>query len=109
VVRDDARSEAAVAFAAERGSRVETVVLSLTGFEQAAEIGAADEWDRYSYAHAQVVVDKLDGRIGELVTGKGVLSADEAANRAEHKLDEYINSYYRAKRSSSIWLLRFDE
>jgi hypothetical protein len=96
VVRDDAWSEAAAAFATDRGSRVETVVLSLTAFEQAAEIGAADEWDRYSYSYAQVVVDKLDGRIGELVKGKGVLPADEAAKRAELKLDEYINSYYRS-------------
>jgi hypothetical protein len=56
-------------------------------------IGSETEWDRYSYVHAQVVIDKLNGRIAELVAEKGRLSADEARSIAEHALDAYINSY----------------
>ncbi len=59
-------------------------------------IGSETEWDRYSYVHAQVVIDKLNGRIAELVAEKGRLSADEARTIAEHALDAYINSYYRS-------------
>lgn len=99
VVRDDAESDAAAFVTQREGRPIDMVVLSLTEFGRAAEIGAPDEWDRYSYAYAQVVVDKLDGRITALVRSKGVLPPDEAANRAQQKLDEYINSYYRSAKN----------
>jgi hypothetical protein len=105
VVRDDAASEAKAIFATKRGSSVETAVLSLTDFERTAEVGAADEWDGYSYAYAQVVIDKLAGRIGALVKRKAVLPPAEASKRAAYKLDEYINSYYRSAKNLANGLL----
>jgi hypothetical protein len=46
-----------------RGSAVEVAVHSLEQLEQAGEIGSPNEWDRYSYVHAEVVLDKLEGAI----------------------------------------------
>lgn len=65
IVRDQAREEYAARFGTPRGSPVEVVVLSLSGFEQAGALGTPNEWDRYSYAHAQVVLDKLVGGIAK--------------------------------------------
>lgn len=104
VARDDSLDEAAATYATERGARIETVVFSLTDFQHVAAIGSPTEWDRYSYAHAEVVIDKLDGRIGELVSEKGSLSWESAIPLAAGKLDEYVNSYYRSAKNLAIGL-----
>lgn len=105
IVRDEAREESAAKFGTPRGSPVEVVVFSLTGFEQAGAIGTPNEWDRYSYAHAEVVLDKLNGRIAELVNEKSVLPKDAARRIAEDALDTYINSYYRSAKNLRDGLL----
>jgi hypothetical protein len=81
IVRDEAWAEVESLFGTPHGAMVEAVIFSLTDFESAGEIGAADEWDRYSYTHARVVLDKLDGRIGELVAAKRTLPAGAAGDR----------------------------
>lgn len=99
VVRDDAREEYASGFGRPRGAPIEVVVFSLSGFERAGAVGTANEWDRYSYAHAQVVLDKLDGRIAELVAEKSVLPEEAARQIGADALDTYINSYYRSAKN----------
>ena len=39
-------------------------------FELAGLPGSGSEWDRYSYVHCQLVLDKLDGEISRLVDAK---------------------------------------
>jgi hypothetical protein len=104
-VRDDAKEECAARFATPRGSAVEAVLLSLREFEQAAAIGSEDEWDRYSYVHAQVVVDKLAGGIAALVQEKSVLPVEAANSIAAEALDTYVNSYYRSAKNLGNGLL----
>jgi hypothetical protein len=99
VVRDDAAGECSLRRATPHGSPVEVAVLSLSAFEQAGAIGSESEWDRYSYAHAQVVVDKLAGRIAALVQEKSVLPAEAANGIAAEGLDTYVNSYYRSAKN----------
>jgi len=99
LVRDGDMSECEKRFATPHGALIEVVVLSLTGFTELGAMGSATEWDRYSYAHSQVLIDKLDGRIGNLVAEKGVLPPDAAPRIASHALDTYINSYYRSKKN----------
>ncbi len=104
IVRDEASAEVEPLYGTEHGAVVECAVYSLTEFEQTGEIGSDDEWDRYSYAHCQVVIDELDGRIAELVQAKGVLPADVAHEVAAKALDAYINSYYRSARNLATGL-----
>lgn len=99
VVRDDALAEAMPVYSTEHGAVVEAVVFSLTEFERAGELGSEDEWDRYSYVHCRVVLDKLDGRIEQLVAAKGSLPAGAARELAARTLDGYVNSYYRSARN----------
>ena len=61
VVRDEALAECEHRFDTPHGSLVEVVVFSLADFEKAGAIGSPSEWDRYSYAHAEIALDKLDG------------------------------------------------
>jgi predicted nucleotidyltransferase len=98
VVRDEAVEECA-ALATPHGSAVEVVVLSVSGLDQVGAVGSDSEWDRYSYVHASVVLDKLDGRVAALVREKGSLSADDAERVGAEALDTYVNSYYRSAKN----------
>jgi hypothetical protein len=96
VVADDASAGAAALLATPHGSPVEVVVFSLASFTKMGQIGSATEWDRYSYAHCRIVIDKLDGRIAEVAERQATLSREEADPVAADALDGYINGYYRA-------------
>jgi hypothetical protein len=104
VVSNDALRECEQRFETAHGSTVEVAVCSLAQFEQAGELGSPNEWDRYSYAHAEVVLDKLDGRIAGLVAEKGVLPPREAHDVASRALDGYINSYHRSAQNAGLGL-----
>jgi Nucleotidyltransferase domain len=80
----------------------------------------SDVWQRYAFRGARVLLDRLDGRIAELVAAQATPAPDEAARWAREGLDAYLNSIYRAAKSrrdgrpvearldemeSSFWLL----
>ena len=80
----------------ERGGPVEVAVYSLQAFVEHAAVGTETEWNRYTFAHVTAEIDRLDGRIQELVDEKGRLPADAAERIAADALDAYVNSYYRS-------------
>lgn len=84
IVRDDARAECEQRFLTTHGSPVEVVVFTLSEFKRAGEFGTPDEWDRYSYAHAEVVLDKLDGGVMDLVAEKAFFRLSLRA-QSQHK------------------------
>jgi hypothetical protein len=105
VVADDASKSAAAGLATPHGSPVEVVVFSLGSFAEMGQVGSATEWDRYSYAHCQVVLDKLGGRIAEIAAKQATLSTEEAGAVAADALDGYINAYYRALKNVGVGLV----
>lgn len=56
-------------------------------------------WNRYSFAHAQVLLDRLDGRIEELVRAQAGLTVEESRRVLELYLDGYVNRAYRSVKS----------
>jgi hypothetical protein len=58
--------------------------------------GSGSEWDRYTYTHAKVLKDTPDGLIRDLVTEKGTMTAEQAADLAPQMLDGFLNSVYRS-------------
>jgi hypothetical protein len=98
IARDD------VAYPVTHSDAVEVAVLSLGDFEASGEAGSPDEWDRYSYVHAVVVLDKLAGRISELVARKATLSEAEAEEIGARALDAYVNGYYRSAKNLALGL-----
>jgi len=105
VARDDGAADCRERFATPHGSRVEVVVLSLSEFENAGEIGSRSAWDRYSYVDAEVVVDDPAGTIARLVREKGTLSLDTARGVAAGRLDDYVNCLYRAAKNERSGLV----
>ena len=96
VVRDEKNTAGADRYGTPHGSPVEVVVLSLGDFQRIGVVGSETECDRYSYVHARVVVDKLDGRIAGLVTQKATLTRQEADAVARPALGAYINCCFRS-------------
>ncbi|MFC0507241.1 nucleotidyltransferase domain-containing protein [Micromonospora costi] len=59
----------------------------------------SDIWQRYAFRGAQVLVDKLDGVIAQLVQRQAVPTQAEANTWAREGLDGYVNLLYRAAKS----------
>jgi hypothetical protein len=78
-----------------RDSTMDVAVSSLREFRQHALPGSGSEWDRYTYTHAKVLKDTPDGLIRQLVTEKGTMTAEQAADLAV-MLDGFLNSLYRS-------------
>ena len=63
--------------------------------------GPADEgwWDRYSFTHSRVLLDRADGEVVRLVQAWGRLSGAESLLVLETYLDGYLNYAYRSLKS----------
>jgi hypothetical protein len=53
-------------------------------------------WDRYSFTHSQVLLDRSDGEVTQLVRAWGTLSGPESKAVLETYLDGYVNYVYRS-------------
>ncbi|HTF10201.1 MAG TPA: nucleotidyltransferase domain-containing protein [Asanoa sp.] len=86
---------------------LDTAVLTV---EELADV--SDPWARYAYRGAVVLLDRLGGRIAELVTARATLTAAEVDAFVREHLDGYINFVYRAaksRRDGQDDLARLDE
>jgi hypothetical protein len=101
VARDGAVADCARRFATTRGGPVEVFVCTLAELEETGAVGSPSEWDRYSYARAEVVIDKAAGEIRRIVEAKAVLAPEEARELADRALDTYVNSFYRSAKSAT--------
>jgi hypothetical protein len=59
-------------------------------------------WDRYSFAHATVLVDKLGGEFERIVARLGSLNDSEATTLACDALGAYTNSLYRSLKNADL-------
>lgn len=59
----------------------------------------SDIWQRYAYRGAQVLLDRLDGGVAELVNRQATPTEAEAMAWAREGLDGYINFAYRSAKS----------
>jgi len=98
VVVQDGEEPFADSLDTRHGSDVEVSAATLTALR------ASPQWDRYSYAHAQVPVDKLDGQVRRLVEARGTLRNAEAHEVARQSLSAYTNSLYRSLRNAELGL-----
>ena len=96
VILEDEDHELRAGLSTERGGRIEAWVATLPELEAYAEAGSDSAWDRYSFTHVRVLVDKCDGLVQRLVDRKGRLGKEEAMPVARKALDAYVNFLYRS-------------
>jgi predicted nucleotidyltransferase len=102
VVRDDVLDEYRSRYATPHGSRVEVVVFTLGDLAEAGKPGTDMSWDRPSYLHAKIVLDR--GGVAEVVERMRSLPAEHARSVAGERLDDYVNSYFRSAKSHRLGL-----
>ncbi|GGS00184.1 hypothetical protein GCM10010169_51140 [Micromonospora fulviviridis] len=72
----------------------------------------SDEWQRYAFRGARILLDRTDGQLAELVQAQATLTGSEAAAWAREGLDGYLNQIYRAaknRRDGAPVLARLEE
>ncbi|EST32572.1 hypothetical protein [Streptomyces niveus] len=99
ITADDRTVTPAALLDGRRSAALDVMRLSLSEFRTHGLPGGTDPWDRYAFAHSQVLLDRLDGTITRLVAEKAVLDAPEAYRLVRSELDAYINSLYRSVKS----------
>ena len=92
-------------YATGHGSVVEAVVMPRRALEDLADPTSAMAWDRYSYVHAAVVVDRTGGMFETAIAGMETLSAESARSIASLSLDDYINSFFRSLKNDRAGLI----
>lgn len=92
VIVEDSEMDAWRAVAEELSPPLDIALFSLTAFAA----GEGPEWNRYNYAHLDVEVDRLGGRIQQLVNARATITPEEGVMAARGVLDAYINAAYRS-------------
>jgi hypothetical protein len=69
-------------------------VESLTDFENYATWGSNAMWDRYDFAHVEILVDRL-GTLRELTEEKGKIPLEKLKEFISWAIDGYVNSVFR--------------
>jgi hypothetical protein len=82
-----------------RSAHLDLVVMTLAEFRTRGMPGRPDSFARYSYVHAEVLLDRLDGAISRILEEKRTLTADEARAAVDGWLDAYVNQTYRSLKS----------
>lgn len=99
VARDDETARALrERFPSEHGAPVEVFVETLGSLDRAGELGGADEWRRYLYAHLTPLVDRTNGELQRVLDAKEVVPEDVHESRAAAAVDAFVNALYRARR-----------
>ncbi|MEU6378961.1 hypothetical protein [Streptomyces sp. NPDC046909] len=91
VVADDARTDL-TGLAGHRSPELDLVVVTLAEFRGAG----MSAWERYAFARARIVLDRLDGGIARILADRARRDADEALRDCGGWLDAYANSLYRS-------------
>ncbi|MEJ7627995.1 MAG: nucleotidyltransferase domain-containing protein [Nocardioidaceae bacterium] len=82
-----------------RSSTIDIAVCTLDQLRQTPLPGDIGWWDRYSFTHSQVLLDKVRGEVAELVGAWGTLSGAESKVVLETYLDGYLNYAFRSLKS----------
>lgn len=75
---------------------IELRVFSIESFSRHAKWGSDEAWDRYNWTHLKATVDKMNGKIQELIDEKGHIPAECVEEFISSSLDYYINQVYRS-------------
>ncbi|WP_330172558.1 hypothetical protein OG875_02515 [Streptomyces sp. NBC_01498] len=84
---------------ARRTPTLDVMPLTLSRFRVHGLPGDPCAWDRYAFAHSEVLLDRLGGTITRLVREKAVLDGLEAHHLVRAELDAYLNSLHRSVKS----------
>lgn len=95
IVKDEAAKEVHDKYEPLALDNVDLNVYSLTDFKKHAGWESPDAWDRYSYAHVKILVDKTDN-LPDLIKEKGHIPQEKQKEFIEWWIDGYVNGVFRS-------------
>ena len=95
VVGDSSASATADRYAKLALKDVDLKVLSQSAFQESASWNSPEAWDRYTFAHVQILLDRL-GTLAKIVEQKGRIPPEHKRAFIEQSLDGYINAVVRS-------------
>lgn len=96
IVREEVFEDWLARHAGRGRGATDCTVMTLEGLRAHAAWGGPDAWDRYSYAHVPVLVDRTDGLCQQLIDEKARVPPAEITGFIDRSLDHYLNQTYRA-------------
>lgn len=96
VVQDEGLEPARQRYPFRYSLTVDCIVTSLSEFRAYAEPGSSGAWDRYSFAHIEVLFGSAKAELQQLVDRKGRLPPELRTQTLRDALDAYLNAVYRA-------------
>ncbi len=96
VVQDEGLEFARRRYPFRYSSIIDCIVTSLSEFRAYAEPGSSGAWDRYAFAHVEVLLGGAKAKIQELVDRKGKLPLELRTQTLRDALDAYLNAVYRS-------------
>ncbi len=96
IVRDEVLDAWCARHAGRARGQTDCTVKTLEGLRAHAAWGGPDAWDRYSYAHVRVLVDRTLGLCQQIIDEKACVPTSEVAGFIDLSLDHYLNQTYRA-------------
>lgn len=82
-----------------RTPAIDELVLTMSDLATAPAFGSEGWWNRYSFAHARVLIDRLGGAIAAAVAAQATLTDAEVRDVLGEQLDGYLNFVYRSAKS----------
>ena len=80
-------------------SDLDCVVMTLDELRNYAAWGGPEGWDRYSFAHQTVHIDKT-GEVQALVDAKACVPTDDRIGFIDRSLDHHVNQVYRSLKNA---------
>ena len=100
ILRDEADDGTRTRYPEDAYPNVDLRLMSLRDFAAYAGWDTPFAWDRYSFAHAQILIDRT-GVISAFVAEKGCIPAEHQSAHVGTALDAFINSVYRSLKCTS--------
>ena len=95
IVRDGALARCRARYPFRYAAGIDCVLHDLTGFRNYAAYGSPDAWDRYDFAHVEVLFDHT-GNLPRLLEEKGRIPTEHQQELLRGSLDAYVNGVYRS-------------
>lgn len=95
VVRDDAEATRKN-YDEKEFDNLDLKILSLSDFKKFADWESPEAWDRYSFAHVKILVDKTSGELENIIKAKGEIPADKLDAFIDQWIDGYVNGVFRS-------------
>lgn len=95
VVRDGALKQCEARYPFRCAANIDCTLHDLTGFRNHAAYGSPDAWNRYDFAHVELLFDRT-GELPRFIDDKGRIPEAHRNELLRESLDAYVNGVYRS-------------